>query len=86
LKQPRITEKASFVSEIGNVYVFDIDTKATKRDVVEAVRYFYKADPIRVNITMRPSKKVFVRGKRGVKSGGKKAYVYFEKGASIEII
>lgn len=85
LKHPRITEKATAVSG-ANVYVFDVMPKATKKDVIEAVRHFYKAEPTKVNMTKVHSKRVFVRGTWGVKSGGKKAYVYFKEGQTIEII
>jgi len=85
LKRPRITEKASYLSE-ASVYVFDVSDRASKRDVADAMRFYYKAEPLKVNMIAIPSKNVVVRGKRGVKSGGKKAYVYFEKGTTIEII
>lgn len=85
LRHPRITEKASILSE-GSVYVFDVDTRANKRDVMDAVRFYYKAEPVRIHMVKVPSKNVFIRGKRGVKSGGKKAYVYLKKGETIEVI
>jgi large subunit ribosomal protein L23 len=85
LRRPRITEKASMLSEVS-VFVFDVDVRASKRDVMDAIRFYYKAEPIKVNMIKIPSKNVFIRGKRGVKSGGKKAYVYLKKGESIEVI
>ena len=85
LRRPRITEKASLLSEMS-VYVFDVDTRASKRDVMNAIRFYYKAEPTKVNMIKVPSKNIIVRGKRGVKSGGKKAYVYLKKGDTIEII
>jgi len=42
--------------------------------------------PEKVRVAAIPAKKVFVRGKKGVKSGGKKAYVYLKKGDKIELI
>jgi len=51
-----------------------------------AVAEVYKVTPVRVSVTSVPSKKVFVRGKKGVKSGGKKAYVYLAKKDKIEIV
>jgi large subunit ribosomal protein L23 len=83
LLRPRITEKATFLSE-KNVYAFEISDKATKKSVAEAVRAFYKVVPIKINIVRNPAKKVFIRGKRGVKSGVKKAYIYLKKGDKIE--
>lgn len=86
LRNPRITEKATMHSMQG-VYVFDVSLRATKRDIVRAVNEIYKVQPRKVHIATVPSKNVrSVRtGKRGVKSGGKKAYVYLKKGETITI-
>ncbi len=84
----RVTEKATFANEKG-AYVFDISPRATKRDVAEAIKALYKVTPRQVNIAKIPSKRVRVRSQRnafGVKSGGKKAYVYLKKGDTIDSV
>jgi large subunit ribosomal protein L23 len=81
--RPRITEKASFIAE-SNVYAFEVAPKATKKEITEAVKVFYKVSPIKVNIVKNPAKEVFLRGKKGIKSGVKKAYVYLKEGDKIE--
>ena len=86
LKQARITEKASFVSEKNNVFIFEIAKDANKKMVMDAVKDIYKVSPVRVNIAKTPSKNVWSRGKMGVKSGVKKAYVFLKKGDKIEIM
>ncbi len=83
LLRPRITEKANTAVEKG-VYAFEISDKANKKEVNEAVKAFYKVTPIKINIVRNPAKAVFVRGKKGTKSGVKKAYVYLKKGDKIE--
>lgn len=83
LVRPRITEKATFLAE-KNVHAFEIAQKATKKDVIEAVKIFYKVNPLKVNIVRNPTKKVFIRGKRGKKAGVKKAYVYLKKNDKLE--
>lgn len=87
LKNPRITEKATFASE-GGAYVFDVAADATKDQIARAVRTYYKVTPRKVNVVTIPSKRVRsrMRGRFGVVSGGKKAYVYLKKGDSIEIV
>ena len=85
LIRPRVTEKASFKGGEG-VYVFEIDPRATKKDVSRAVEKVYSVKPLKVLITHIPSKRVFVRGVRGVKKGGEKAYVYLRKGDKIEVL
>ncbi|HEY4502475.1 MAG TPA: 50S ribosomal protein L23 [Candidatus Paceibacterota bacterium] len=87
LRQPRITEKATMVTE-RSVYVFEIDPRATKDDVKQAVIVFYKVTPTKINIVRIPSKKISSprRGVFGRKAGGKKAYVYLKKGETIDIV
>lgn len=85
LLRPRVTEKASMQAEVG-AYVFEVKGDANKQNISDAIKQVYGFTPVKVNITKIPSKRVLVRGKRGVKSGGKKAYVYLKEGDSIEII
>ncbi len=85
LMNPRITEKATFSSE-KSVYVFKIDPRTTKKLVEKAFVEKYKVVPVKVNTVNIPAKNIFVRGKKGRKSGYKKAYVYLKKGEKIEII
>ncbi len=86
LLRPRITEKAAIAADKLNTYVFEVDSKATKASVKASVKASYNVTPVRVNITRIADKAVVVRGKRGVKRGGKKAYVELKKGDKIELI
>ncbi len=83
LIRPRITEKAT-VSAEKSIYVFQVHPKSTKRDVEKAFQEKYKISPLKIRTVTIPAKNVFVRGKRGKKSGYKKAYVYLKKGTKIE--
>lgn len=85
LIRPRITEKATDQLE-NNTYVFEIASGAQKKQVANAVYVIYKVKPIKVRIANNPSKRVFVRGKRGVKTGVRKAYVELKKGDKIEFV
>lgn len=85
LLRPRITEKATLLGE-GNVYTFDVAKSANKALVALAIQSLYKVKPIKVNIITVPSKNIIVRGRPGVKSGGKKAMVYLKKGEKIEFV
>jgi ribosomal protein L23 len=86
LVRPRVTEKAALSADKSGVYVFEVTTDATKKAIIASVRDAYKVTPIKVRMVAIPKKKTFVRGKKGSKGGGKKAYVYLEKGDKIEII
>lgn len=86
LVRPRITEKAVIGADKAGVYVFEVMPKATKTQIAASVQDAYKVEPVKVRIAKIPTKVVFVRGKKGVKSGGKKAYVYLKKGDKIELL
>ena len=83
---PRITEKATEKADKENVFVFEITQDATKLNVRKAIAAIYKVIPVKVSIARNPSKTVFSRGRMGVHSGVKKAYVYLKKGDKIEIV
>ena len=83
---PRITEKATFAGGMS-AYVFDVATSANKKQIASAVHAVYNVKPRKVRIVNVRSKIVrnMRTGKRGVKQGGKKAYVYLAKGETITI-
>ncbi len=85
LLSPRITEKATESAEI-NQYVFEINPRCNKNQVRKAVMEMYGVTPIKINITKIPTKKVFLKNKKGMKPGGKKAIVHLKEGDSIEVI
>jgi large subunit ribosomal protein L23 len=86
LHNPRITEKASAAME-GFVYVFDVASSANKRQVKAAVESVYKVKPRKVAIVNTKAKIVrnMRTGQKGMKGGGKKAYVYLQKGETITV-
>ena len=83
--KPRVTEKAGLISQNG-VYTFDVRINATAREISHAIAEAYKVTPVKVNIVPVKSKTMFVRGKKGSTSTGKKAYVFLKKGDTIEFI
>ncbi len=86
LMRPRITEKAVVGADKQGVYVFEVAPKATKSQIAASVKAAYKVTPVKIRTAKIAAKAVFVRGKHGVKSGGKKAYVYLKKGDKIELL
>lgn len=86
LLRPRITEKAALGADKAGVYVFEVASRATKAQIAGSIKATYKVTPVKVRtVTMKPAA-VFVRGKRGMQKGGKKAYVYLKKGDKIELL
>lgn len=86
LHNPRITEKAGYASANG-VYVFDVAVSANKKQIMSAVQAVYNVKATKVHIVNIRAKTVrnMRSGKSGMKSGGKKAYVYLAKGETITI-
>ena len=83
LIKPHVTEKATMKTE-SSVYVFEVDSRATKVLIDKAFIEKYKINPIKISTVTIPAKRVFVRGKVGKKAGYKKAYIYLKKGDKIE--
>ena len=84
LANAHVTEKSTILGERG-AYVFKIRNKANKPMVRQAIKETFGVNPLKIGITKAPSKKRFVRGKRGKKAGFKKAVVYLKKGEKIEV-
>jgi len=86
IKHARITEKASMQQAAG-VYVFDVATSATKREIIQAVRALYKVTPRAIRMVNVPTKTIrsMRTGRSGMKGGGKKAYVYLKRGETINL-
>jgi len=85
IRNPRITEKAAYASD-KNVYTFDIAPRASKIEIVKAIKAIYNVVPVKVNVVAIPKKRVVRKNTLGVKVGGKKAYVFLKKGDKIEFV
>lgn len=84
IKNPRITEKASFAVEKG-VYTFDLKPGANKSEIAKEIFTKFKVKPVKVNIVSVADKSKMVRGRKTISRGGKKALVYLKKGDKIDL-
>jgi large subunit ribosomal protein L23 len=84
IKKPVITEKATMASEHGAV-VFQVAMDATKPQIKEAVEAVFGVKVKAVNTTITKGKAKKFRGRPGVRSDKKKAYVMLEEGNSIDV-
>ncbi len=81
--------KRYFVSEkstrgfAANQFTFEVDRRATKTDVRDAVERGYKVDVIAVNTVRLPAKKITLGRHAGTKGGIKKAIVTLKAGQTI---
>ena len=81
----RQTEKTALSAESRGVYAFNIHADATKQTILAALKAEHKVVPEKIRLLAVPSKKVFRRGKWGIKKGGKKAYIYLKKGDKLNV-
>ena len=100
IKAKRVTEKGRVLENLVNAksnkslsrcqtpkIVFDVDPKANKRQIADAVEEIYKEKKVKVvkvnTINVKPKKRR-VRGFNGMTSSFKKAVVSLRAGDSIE--
>ena len=84
IRKPIITEKATLASE-ANAVVFQVAMDATKPMIKEAVEAVFGVKVKAVNTTITKGKTKRFRGRPGVRSDVKKAYVMLEPGNSIDV-
>ncbi|MCA3438455.1 MAG: 50S ribosomal protein L23 [Rhodobacter sp.] len=84
IKKPVITEKATVASE-SNAVVFQVAMDATKPMIKEAVEAVFGVKVKAVNTTITKGKTKKFRGRPGVRSDRKKAYVTLEAGNTIDV-
>lgn len=82
--KPIITEKATMASE-ANAVVFQVARDATKPQIKDAVETLFGVKVKAVNTTVTKGKAKRFRGRPGVRSDVKKAYVTLEEGNTIDV-
>ncbi len=86
IRRPVITEKSTRLSEENNVYVFEVDIRANKAQIKDAVQSIFDVDVLKVRTAIMPAKmgrrmrKTYIR-----KKAWKKAYVTVEPGQNIDL-
>ena len=89
LKEYRVTEKASSLIAESNCYTFEIDPKANRTEVADAVESAFKVKVSKVRVLNRKAKVRRSRMRKGLPGhvgGIRKAMVVLEKGYKIDII
>ena len=85
IRAPWFSEKALIITEKG-VYTFDVAPRATKAAIAGAIKEIYNVEPRKVRIVNLPAKVKAMRTRRGEgsRAARRKAYVYLNKGDSIQ--
>ena len=85
VKRPMITEKSMNLATM-NKYVFEVDIKANKIEIADAVRRIFSVEVASVNtLRVKGKKRRMGRMPEGRTADWKKAYVTLKPGHRIEI-
>lgn len=82
IKRPIITEKSTALQSRQD-YVFEVDPKATKNQIKQAVEKMFKVKVVDVNVMNVPGKLKAIGRRRVMTSGYKKAVVTLSPGDKI---
>lgn len=84
IRAPLITEKATALSERNQV-VFKVAINATKPEIKASVEALFGVKVLGVNTLIQKGKTKRFKGRPGVRSDVKKAYVQLAEGQSIDM-
>lgn len=85
IRRPLLTEKSTVLSSEAGRYSFEVDRRATKRDIKKAVEAMYKVNVVKINTIVHVGRRKM--NKFGVVGGAttKKALVKLKDGQTIEL-
>jgi large subunit ribosomal protein L23 len=84
LKRPLITEKGTRVKEASNQLIFEVDNRATKVEICQAVESIFKVKVLGVRTLNFKGKAKRMGRQLGRRRDWKKAYVTLAPGQSVE--
>ena len=85
IKQPHISEKASYLAE-KNQYTFEVSPNYNKKEIKNAVEGIYKVGVLSVNMIKIPAKRRRLGKTEGFRKAYRKAVVKIKEGQKIEIL
>lgn len=86
IKKPLVTEKGSRAQELANQYFFEVDPRATKHDVRDAIENIFKVTVTGVRTMNNMGKTKRVGANFGRKPAWKKAVITLKEGDRIEFL
>lgn len=84
LKKPLITEKSNFMKEELNQITFEVDRRANKIEIKEAVKKLFNVNVVKVRTFTMIGKRKRMGRTEGKTSNWKKAIVTLKEGERIE--
>lgn len=84
LRRPILTEKSNLQQDFENKYTFEVDQRANKNQIKEAVETAFEVDVLKVNVMIMPGKPRRHGMFTGRTSSWKKAVVTLAPGQHID--
>lgn len=85
IRGPHVTEKSSLAAE-NNQLVFKVDSRATKKEIKEAVKQLMEVEVVAVHTVKIKGKSKRFGARVGRRSDYKKAYVSLDKSVDMEAL
>ena len=86
IRRPVITEKATMLADDQNVYTFEVDLRATKPMIKDAVEAIFDVEVLKVRTAIMPAKMGTRLRRRYIRRRAwKKAYVTVAPGQDIDM-
>ncbi|MEA3486060.1 MAG: 50S ribosomal protein L23 [Thermodesulfobacteriota bacterium] len=85
IRKPLVTEKSTIARDEENKYLFEVDRRATKIDICNAVEKIFKVDVVNVRTMNMTGKKKRIGKIIGRRHNWKKAIITLTPGNSIEV-
>lgn len=85
IKRPLVTEQGMHLVESKNIYPFEVDKRANKVQIRQAIEELFKVKVVSVNTAHRQGKTRRVGRRMGQRASWKKAYVKLSDGDKIEL-
>jgi large subunit ribosomal protein L23 len=84
VRRPLLTEKGTIQRDEDNVYLFEVDRRATKEEVRSAIEKIFEVHVVDVNTLIVRGKNRRVKTHTGKMRNYKKAYVRLREGDKID--
>jgi large subunit ribosomal protein L23 len=85
IKRPVVSEKSTALAEVANRYVFEVDAKASKPEIKNAVEALFKVKVKAVNTSIMQGKNKRAGRFEFKRTNWKKAVITLQQGQKIEL-
>lgn len=85
IRAPIVTEKSDAIRDAGNAFSFEVDKRATKIEIKQAMKQLFGVDAVDVRTSVVRGKKKRVGQSIGMRPNWKKAIVVLKEGQTLDL-